>query len=107
MIDALTGQITSRSKDSTIRHDRLDLLPDVANDLPPNLLMNIDPAMKEAKLSFVAPTEKPRLVHVAIKPAGKVPFHIGGTAWKAIDYVLYVEFGGLTGLWCRWSANTS
>jgi hypothetical protein len=98
LIDALTGQITSRSKDGQVRHDHLDLPPDVANGLPPNLLMNIDPAAKETKLSFVAPTEKPRLIHVSIKPAGEVPFTIGGTARKAMDYVLHVELGGLTGM---------
>src|SRR3954466_3928999 len=97
-IDARAGQITSRSKDGTVRREHLDLPPDVANGLPPNLLMNIDPSAPETKLSFVAPTDKPRLIHVSIKPAGKVPFTIGGTPRQAIDYVLHVELGGVTGL---------
>jgi hypothetical protein len=97
-IDARAGRITSRSKDGTIRHEHLDLPPDVANGLPPNLLMNIDPSAPETKLSFVAPTDKPRLIHVSIKPAGEVPFTIGGTPRRAIDYVLHVELGGVTGL---------
>jgi hypothetical protein len=97
-INARTGQITSRSKDGIIRHDHLDLPPDVANGLPPNLLMNIDPSMPETKLSFVAPTNKPRLIHVSIKPTGKVPFTIGGSPRQAIDYALHVELGGLTGM---------
>ncbi len=98
LIDALTGQITSHSKDGKIRHDHLDLPPDVANGLPPNLLMNILPSAPETKLSFVAPTDKPRLIHVSIKPVGEVPFTVGGTPRRAIDYVLHAELGGLTGI---------
>jgi len=98
LIDARTGQIISRGKDGKVRHDHLDLPPDVANGLPPNLLMNIDPSAPETKLSFVAPTEKPRLIHVSIKPAGEAPFTIGDTPRKAIDYVLHAELGGITGM---------
>jgi len=94
LIDALTGEITSRGEDGKGRHDHLDLPPDVSNGLPPNLLMNVDPAAKETKLSFVAPAEKPRLIHISIKPAGEVPFTVGGTARKAMDYGLHVELGG-------------
>ncbi len=97
-INALTGQITSRTKDGKIRHDHLDLPRDVSNGLPPNLLMNVFPSTPETKLSFVAPTEKPRLIHVSIKPAGEAPFTVGGTKRKAIDFVLHVELGGLTGI---------
>ena len=97
LIDALTGRITSRTKDGKIKQDHLDLPPDVSNGLPPNLLMNILPATPETKLAFVAPTAKPRLIHVSIKPAGEVPFTVGGVKRKAIDYALHVELGGVTG----------
>jgi hypothetical protein len=98
LINAVTGQITSRSKDGKMRQDHLDLPLDVSNGLPPNLLMNILPSIPETKLSFVAPTEKPRLIRVSIKPAGEVPFTIGGTKRKAIDFVLHPELGGVTGM---------
>ena len=97
-IDALTGQITSHTKDGKTTRDRLDLPLDVSNGLPPNLLMNILPTVPETKLAFVAPTEKPRLIHVSIKPVGEVPFMVGGTKRKAIDYVLHAELGGITGV---------
>ena len=35
---------------------------------------------------------------MSIKPAGEVPFTIVGMPRKAIDYVLHVERGGLTGV---------
>jgi len=98
LINASTGQITSRMGDGKVRQDHLDLSPDVSNGLPPNLLMNVLPSMPETKLSFVAPTEKPRLIHVSIKPAGEVPFTIGGSKRKAVDFLLHVELGGITGV---------
>lgn len=98
LINAVTGQITSRSKDGKVRQDHLDLPPDVSNGLPPNLLMNILPSIPETKLSFVAPTEKPRLIHVSIKPAGEVPFTIGDAKRTATDFVLHPELGGVVGI---------
>jgi hypothetical protein len=98
LINALTGEITSQTKEGKTRQDHLDLPSDVSNGLPPNLLMNVLPSTPETKLSFVVPTDKPRLIHVSIKPAGEVPFTIGGTTRKAIDFVLHVELGGITGM---------
>lgn len=98
LIDALTGQITSCTRDGKVTRDHLDLPADISNGLPPNLLMNILPSAPETKLSFVAPGTKPRLIHVLIKPAGGVPFSVGGTPRKAVDYVLHVELGGVTGI---------
>ncbi len=98
LIDALTGEITSRDKNGKIKQDHLDLPPDVSNGLPPNLLLNVLPSTPETKLSFVAPSAKPRLIHVSVKPAGEVPFTVGSTTRKATDFVLHVELGGITGM---------
>lgn len=98
LIDAMTGQITSRAADGTVVQEHIDLPPDLSNGLPPNLLMNLLPSTPETKLSFLAPSEKPRLIHVSIKPAGEVPFRIGDTRRKAIDYVLHIELGDVTGV---------
>jgi hypothetical protein len=98
LINAVTGEITSRSKDGKLRHDHLDLPADVANGLPPNLLMNIPPTVAETKLSFVAPAEKPRLIQVSIKPVGEIAFTIGDTKRKATDFVLHPELGGVVGM---------
>ena len=97
-IDALSGEITSHNKGGRITQEHLDLPADVSNGLPPNLLLNILPSTGETKLSFVAPTAKPRLITVSVKPNGRLPFTIGGTSRKAIDWVLHVELGGLTGV---------
>lgn len=44
LINALTGEITSRSKKGGVRRDHIDLPVDVSNGLPPNLLMNLLPS---------------------------------------------------------------
>jgi hypothetical protein len=97
-IDAITGKITSHTKDGKITQDHLDLPSDVSNGLPPNLLLNFLSSTPETKLSFVAPTEKPRLISISIKPFGEVRFNVGNTSRKASDYVLHVKLGGLTGV---------
>ncbi len=97
LIDVVTGQITAHTQDGKVTQEHLDLPPDVSNGLPPNLLMNILPSTPETKLSFVAPTDKPQLIHVSIKPAGDVFFTIGDTQRKATDFVLHVEIGGIKG----------
>ncbi len=98
LIDVERGVVTSHMKDGKVRQDRIELPDDLSNGLPPNLLMNLDPATPETKISFLAPTEKPRLVHISIKPQGEVPFILGGVKRKAIDYQLHIELGGLTGV---------
>ena len=98
LIDATTGEITWHAEDGKLMQEHMDLPVDVYNGLPPNLLMNLLPSTPETRVSFVAPGDKPRLVHVSIKPAGDVPFTIGSSRRKATDYVLHVELGGVSGV---------
>jgi hypothetical protein len=96
-IDALSGEVINRTKEGKISNEHLDMPADLANGLPPNLLMNLLASVPETRVSFIAPTEKPRLIHLSIKPAGQVSFTVGGTPRKAIDYVIHPELGGITG----------
>ncbi len=98
LIDTAASQVTSRDPDGKVTREHLDLPADLANGLPPNLLMNLAPSTAATTLSFIAPLAKPRLVHVTVKPVGKLGFRIGDTRRTAIDYALHVELGGLTGL---------
>lgn len=97
-IDAMSGQVTSRTEDGKVNVEHLDLPLDVSNGLPPNLLMNLLPSTPETKLSFVAPGDKPQLIEVSIKPMGERRFSIGGSSRKAVDYQLHVELGGVKGV---------
>ena len=97
-IEAKTGQVTSITPDGKRVVEHFDLPADLANGLPPNLLLNISPEVSETRVSYVAPTAKPRLIHISIRPAGELHFRVGGTARKATDFVVHVEAGGLAGM---------
>ncbi|SEB54249.1 hypothetical protein SAMN05443244_1039 [Terriglobus roseus] len=98
LIDGLSGTITSRDGDGKVKEEHLDLPLDVANGLPPNLLLNISASAAETKVSYVAPGDKPRLIHLSIKPIGVMVFSAGGVQRKATDFKIHVELGGITGI---------
>jgi len=98
LIDAATGQITSRDHDGKTTQDHLDLAPDVCNGLPLTLLLNLDPTAPPITLSMVAPTAKPRLIHIIIAPEGDDPLSIGNIRHKATNYRIKIELGGITGV---------
>jgi hypothetical protein len=96
-IDATTGQVTSRDKDGKTIQDHLDLPADLANGLQLTLLLNLDPAAPPTRLSMIAPTEKPRLVHLLVAGEGEDPLIIAGIRHKATNYRIKIELGGVTG----------
>jgi hypothetical protein len=97
LIDAATGQITSRDKDGKSTQDHLDLPADIANGLPLTLLLNLDPAAPPIHLSMIAPTEKPRLIHLLVAGEGEDSLIIGGLRHKATNFRIKIELGGVTG----------
>lgn len=96
-IHAATGQITTRTEKGEVREDHLDLPSDLSNGLLQMLIMNLPPSAPVAKFSYVAPTSKPRLVKLSVKPAGTVKFRIGDIKRQATDYVIHFEIGGMAG----------
>ena len=98
LIDAITGQIPSRDKDGKTIQDHLDLGPDVANGLALVLLLNLDPSAPPTRLSIVAPTAKPRLIHILLVGEGEDTLTIAGVSHKATNFCIKVELGGVTGL---------
>jgi hypothetical protein len=98
LIDAATGQITTRDKDGKTVQDHLDLPPDIANGLPAILLANLDPSAPPIKISMVAPTSKPRLIHLVLAAEGEDPIIITGIRHKATNFRIKIELGGVTGV---------
>jgi hypothetical protein len=72
--------------------------PDTYNGLATSMLMNALPGTPETKIAVVVAGDKPRVVHLSMKSAGEVPFTLGGTPRKAIDYDVHVELGGVAGV---------
>ena len=97
-IDARKSLITSVDPSGQVKQQPVDMPPDTYNGLASTLLMNVPPAAVETKIAVVVAGDKPRIVHLSMKKAGEVPFTIGGTSRKAIDYRVHVELGGVAGM---------
>ncbi len=98
LIDGVTGQVTARTGDGKVTEKRFDLPNDVSNGLPPNLLLSILPSVAATKISYMIPSDKPRLIHLVIKPTDNAPFTVGWLKRKATDYTIHVELGGVEGV---------
>ena len=97
LVNAVTDQVTSRDKDGKITQDHFDLAPDISNGLPMILLLNLDPTAPPTRLSMMAPTSKPRLVHLLVAAEGEDSFSIAGVRRKATNFRIKIELGGIAG----------
>jgi len=104
-VDGSTGDVTVRYAEDgkeKVERERIKVPPDLANGVILTMLKNVRPGAPPKTLSLVAATPKPRLVKLAISTAGEEPFSTGGTARKAMHYVLKVEIGGISGVLADW-----
>ena len=103
-VNGQTGQVTVRyvedGKEKTAT-ERFQLPRDISNGLVLTLLKNIRPNVSETKVTFVAPTPKPRLVKLAITPQGEEAFSTGDAPRTAMHYAVKVEIGGLSGVFAE------
>lgn len=97
-IEAKTGTVTLTDARGKVTHAHIDVPADTYNGMASGMLMNIEPATPEIKISIVVPLATPRIAQLSMKNAGEVNFSMGGETRKAIDYVVHVELGGLAGV---------
>ena len=93
----VTIRYTEKGGKEQVVTEHVALPPDVANGLVFTLLKNIRSTEPLTTVSMVAATPKPRLVNLAITPAGEDRFTIVDSPRKATRYEVKVEIGGLTG----------
>ena len=102
-VDCQSGFVTVVSADDDGKpqntQQRMNLPVDIANGITPVLLTNAAPESGgELKLSMIVATPKPRLVKLAITPAGEDSFTHAGVQRKAAHYVAKIELGGVAGV---------
>jgi hypothetical protein len=101
-IDRPSGRVvvkyTNDHGEQKVEDERMELPEDLANGITLTVLKNLAPGAVPPKLSMIAPTPKPRLVKLAITPAGTDRFTLSGVAHNAEHYVVKIEIGGLSGL---------
>ena len=101
MVSASTGSVTVHYRDKDepkVETSHMNLPPDLANGILLQILKNIPRGKEETKLSYLAITPKPRLVKLAVTPAGEETFSVAGSHQKALRFTVKVELGGLPGL---------
>lgn len=70
---------------------------DLANGIVPYLVRNISPKADNVRVSMIAATPKPRLVHLTISPTDLQTFPFDGSKLQAMRYSISVDIGGLAG----------
>jgi hypothetical protein len=100
-LDSATGNIVVHSKDDSghaktwTKH--MQIPPDLANGIVPYLVRNISPKAENVRVSMIAATPKPRLVHLIISPADLQTFPFDGSKLQATRYAVNVDIGGIEG----------
>ena len=76
----------------------MDLPPDLANGILLDLLKNISPDAQETRISYLATTPKPRLIHLLVAPDGAETFRSAGRPNKALRFKIHADIGGIAGM---------
>ena len=99
-VDVARGQVTVHYTEDGVAKivtEHMELPPDLANGIVPNVIKNTMGAALTV-VSMVVASPKPRLVKLRIAPAGEESFSVGSLSKKAVRYVVHVELGGAAGV---------
>lgn len=100
-LETRSGEVTVRyMEDGKEKVDRshIDLPDDLANGILLVLVKNLPVHTADTKLSYLAATPKPRLVHLSMREDGMDSFRSAGSRNIANRYRIHIELGGVTGL---------
>ncbi len=102
-IDATTGAgaVTVRYMEDgkpTVDTSHMDPPEDVSSGILLVLVKNLSPGDAAVKLSYLAATPKPRIVHLSIKEDGTDSFCERRTRNTAQRYRIHIDIGGFAGL---------
>jgi len=105
-IETSSGQVTVKYTDDkgneNVESQRMKLPADLANGLVLTLLKNVGTDPPPLEVSMVVSTPKPRLVKLEIRKQGVANFSLAGSKRDAIDFVIQVDIGGISGLLAPW-----
>ena len=81
-----------------VKTEHMDLPPDLSNGLLFNLIKNLRPNGPKVEVSYLALSTKPRMVKLAITMEKEDHFRIAGRPFKAAEWDVKPELGGITGI---------
>jgi hypothetical protein len=101
-VDRTSGNVTVNYTDDDGKEktasQKMKLPPDLANGIVPTLLQELGTGTPKVLASMVVATPKPRLVKLTITPQGADAFSVGATSYKAMQYNVHVDIGGMAGV---------
>jgi len=101
LIDGTKNEVTIHAAEKNQEKNvtqQMDVPADLVNGMVPILLKNIS-LDAETKLPMLAPTAKPRIIHLAIKTIDdNATYSVAGSKRKAIHFNIHVEIGGVAGV---------
>jgi hypothetical protein len=78
--------------------EHMDLPSDLSNGILFNLIKNLRTDAPRIKVSYLAPSAKPRMVKFAISLQKEGQFTVAGRSLKAAEWEVKAELGGLAGV---------
>jgi hypothetical protein len=100
MIKVKTGEVTVRYTDKgeeKVETTHMDLPDDLSNGILLDVVKNISAQAQETRISYVAATPKPRLVHLLVRSDGIERFRSAGRTNRAHRFKIHVDLGGIAG----------
>jgi hypothetical protein len=104
-IGCLSGQVKVREiqgdkkddgKEDKVTIQHINIPADLANGIAPTLIKNF-PDDSQRTLTMLVATPKPRIVKLVVTPEGDESFTFEGTKYKAKQYSVKVQIGGVAG----------
>jgi hypothetical protein len=100
-IDAPAGEVTwtdNSGKEQKKKSQRIDLPSDLVNGMIALAVENFPHGAGDLKLSYLAVSPKPRVVHVIVTADGQEPSQIGTSSRNAERFNLHFDLGGMAGV---------
>lgn len=101
LIEARTGQVTvqyAEGGETKVETTHMELPDDLANGILLDVVKNLPARGPETRISYVAATPKPRLVHLVIGFDGTDRFRSAGRINHAHRFRIHVQVGGVAGV---------
>ncbi len=93
----MTVRYTANGEEK-IETTHMDLPDDLSNGILLDVVKNVSPQAEETRLTYVAATPKPRLIHLSLRSAGTERFRSAGRINQAHRFLIHVDLGGMMGL---------
>jgi hypothetical protein len=101
MIKVKTGEVTVRYTDKgeeKVETTHMDLPDDLSNGILLDVVKNLSAQAEQTRISYVAATPKPRLIHLVVRPDGMERFRSAGRVNHAHRFKIHVDLGGMAGI---------